>query len=482
MPRQRDKHGTPVRQSSKNNSQRHRRKPKAAGNTPPKYGVKNTKPVKLSAPITGTVSHMADRGDGVVAYGHDDQKRCHLPGTLPGEVVEFATILSDDDPRIADGKLLRILEPSSARQDAPCQHFGVCGGCQLQHTNAATIAGFKTERVRRALMQIGLPTDTLAPTLTAWGDDPAQSGRRRMEFAMQHHGQDIKIGLHQSGTRQLIDLAECPVADPMIAATLPDLRAFAAIALKHGEQADCHVTATDNGPDIVLTRTREPSLDERLDWPDFLAQRGWPRLSWRPSHRDATETVTAFTTPKLTIAGHKVPMPAGGFIQATRAGQDSLIETVMALVKAQGSNAYCVDLFCGLGTFTLPLLADDPMRKVRAYDLAGDALQCLRQAAVDHGSRLLVEARDLFRKPLYADELKGTDCVIFDPPRAGAEEQAKALANSKVPTIIAVSCNPVSFARDARLLIEAGYRMGRVQPIDQFQWSVETELVAAFTL
>lgn len=472
-----------MRQSPKHRSQRQRHKTRAAGKHRQPSGNKSIHNPTYADPVIGTVSHIGDRGDGyVVIDAHGEEIRCHVPRTLPGEVVEFAVETGNSEARIANAKLIRVIEPSPERVQAACRHFEFCGGCQLQHAAPTAIAEFKTERVRRALIQQDLPTDVLAPAITAWGDnDPTQHGRRRMEFAIQHHGQDLKLGLHQPGSNRLIDIAECPVAASAIEDALPDLRELAALALKAGEQADCHVTSTDTGLDIVLTRKREPGLDERLDLPEFLERKGWPRLSWRSSHRAPPETVTAFTTPTITIAGHQAPMPAAGFIQATSAGQDALIDAVMRIVTATGENAYCHDLFCGLGTFTLPLLAQDRNRKVSACDMAGDSLTALRQAAVDYGSRLMVEPRDLFRNPFYADELKGTDCVIFDPPRAGAEAQAEALADSTVQTVIAVSCNPVTFARDARLLIEGGYRMTSVQPVDQFQWSVETELVAAFT-
>ena len=466
----------------KQRSQR-RRDAKAAGSTSRSrsktYQHDN---IDLTRPIRGVVQHVADRGDGLVHAQTTDPDHIaayFVPGVLAGEVIEFAGA-RQTGPQPAAGQLLSVIEPAEGRALSPCPHVEHCGGCQLQHATPDAIAAIKTARIKRALTQQDLGHITVYDAITAW-HARAGGSRRRMEFAMAHAGGEVHFGLHRRQSQQRVDIEACPVSVPMIEQAIPALRAFAAIALEPGEQADCHVTATDDGLDLVLTRKRPPSLDERLSWPGFIETRGWPRLSWRARHPDPPETVVAFTNPTIRIGDHAVPIPAGGFLQARVQGQATLIDQVMRHINAGGEPRQCLDLFAGLGTITLPLLAADDKRQVTAIDMAGSSLESLRAAGTPYGSRLMVEPRDLFRHPLDRAGLKNIDAIIIDPPRAGAEAQVAEIADSAVPLVIAVSCNPVSFARDARALIDGGYTMSPVQPVDQFQWSVEAELVAAFT-
>ena len=299
-----------------------------------------------------------------------------------------------------------------------------------------------------------------------------------MDFAARGLSDRVVLGLHRPGSKLLVDLADCPVADPAIRHSLPSLRDFAGRVLRAGEAADLHVTACDNGLDIVLTRERAPDIDERMDWPALVAKPGWLRLSWRAGHRDPAEPVVELTQPVIDIDGLAAPISAGGFLQATAMGQATLIRLVTAMAAAHTSGDIA-DLFCGIGTFTLPLARAHAERRLLAVDGSDEALRTLQKLRADHiGSRLAIEHHDLFRRPVEASRLKAFDTVIFDPPRAGAELQVQEIAAAGVATVIAVSCDPVSFARDAAMLVENGYRLETVQPVDQFQWSMETELVA----
>ncbi|MEO0392378.1 MAG: class I SAM-dependent RNA methyltransferase [Pseudomonadota bacterium] len=458
------------------NTQRRRQKRRAAGPSHKRF----SQPLIVGPPQTGTVAHLADRGDGlVVSDANTDGDRYFVPGVLPGETIEFAgAVHAGGQPAI--GQLLNIISASPHRVTPPCPHVSACGGCQLQHSDQDHISRFKQARIQRLLTQQGLGDVPVLEPIIAWAEI-THGSRRRMEFAARRHADGVVFGLHRAQSRELVDLTVCPVAVPAIADALGPLRAFANLALQPGESADLHVTTTNQGLDLVLTRSREPSLDERLDWPAFLEAQGWPRLSWREKPHGHVETITAFTNPTISIAGQTVPIPPGGFIQATEIGQQRLITQALEHLHAQGRPGQrYLDLFSGLGTFTLPILAADPTGQVQAIDMAGASLDALQQAGGHYGSRLTVETRDLFRDPVPTAQLNGVDCVVFDPPRAGAEAQAENLAQSQVPTIVAVSCNPATFARDAKTLVASGYQLTAVQPVDQFQWSVETELIAAF--
>lgn len=375
-----------------------------------------------------------------------------VPRVLPGEEVA----LGGDRPR--------ILQPSDHRVSAPCRHYKSCGGCALQHGSDAFVADWKTDVIAQGLKARGLEPD-IRPIQTS------PPGTRRRAVL---HGRRTKAGAQlgfmaaQSGL--LTDTPECLLLDPRLMAARPALLDVITQICSRKGQVDLAVTVTNAGLDLEV-RTDHPPQDADRILPALAETHDFARVSLNQ------EVLAQRRPPTLDFAGTQIAPPPGAFLQATPQGEAALQE---AVAEAIGQPKRVVDLFSGCGTFTFPTLRHTATHAVESEPALLDALE--------HGWRhaeglraLTVERRDLFRRPLLPDELKRVDAVIIDPPRAGAEAQVIELAKAQVARIAAVSCNPVTFARDARLLVDGGYRLDWVQPIDQFRWSSHTELAAQFT-
>ena len=398
-----------------------------------------------------TIAHVGHRGDGV-AEGR------FVPYTLPGEVVE----VEGDAERTAPAT---ILSPSPDRVTPPCPHFGTCGGCALQHWADAPYLAWKRDIVAATLGQHGLRPE-IAPTIDARG-----TGRRRVTFhARRGSGTRLVVGFAAARSHAIVPIEACPLLAPSLANALPAARRIATALEGLGKPLDIQVTAASQGLDMELRGAGRLSERERLGLIAAANAAGLVRLT---NHGDL---IMQREVPSIVIAGMAVPLPAGAFLQATEAGEAVLSDLVLAGVGKARSVA---DLFCGIGPFALRLAAKS---KVRAVDSDAPAIASLAQALRKASGLKPVqtEARDLFRRPLLAAELKGLDAVVFDPPRAGAEAQAKLLAKADIGRIVAVSCNAATFARDAAILTDAGWTLGTVTPVDQFRWSAHVELVATF--
>ncbi len=398
-----------------------------------------------------TIAHVGHRGDGV-AEGR------FVPYTLPGEVVE----VEGDEERAAPAT---ILSPSPDRVTPPCPHFGTCGGCALQHWADAPYLAWKRDIVAATLGQHGLRPE-IAPTIDARG-----TGRRRVTFhARRGSGTRLVVGFAAARSHAIVPIEVCPLLAPSLANALPAARRIATALEGLGKPLDIQVTAAAQGLDMELRGAGKLSERERLGLMAAANTAGLVRLT---NHGDL---IMQREVPSIIIAGMAVPLPAGVFLQATEAGEAVLSDLVLAGVGKAKSVA---DLFCGIGPFALRLAAK---AKVRAVDSDAPAIASLAQALRKASGLKPVqaEARDLFRRPLLAAELKGLDAVVFDPPRAGAEAQVKLLAKADIGRIVAVSCNAATFARDAAILTDAGWKLGTVTPVDQFRWSAHVELVAIF--
>ena len=390
------------------------------------------------------IVRLAARGDGI----SDDGR--YVPLAAVGDTVDF----SADPPRIIPG-------PHHA---APaCAHYPACGGCQMQHMDDAAYGDFVLDRLSRV---VALPDDVRAIALS-----PPRSRRRASLKALKRSGK-LLLGFHSEGTHALVDIADCPVLHPDLMALLGPLRALLRARLKDGQGAGIALTLSDAGVDVLLANVSAQGLAAIEALTDFAAAHDLARLSVEGP--GGIDTLVERRQPMLAMGGVAVPLPVAPFLQATREGEAALVAAVCA---AAGVAARVADLFCGLGTFALPLSVK---AQVLAVDAAGPAVMALSVAARQAGRRVEVLHRDLFRRPLDAKELAGLDAVVFDPPRAGAEAQAKALAASAVPVLVAVSCNPNSFGRDAKILLEGGYRITTLWPVAQFRWSSHVELVARF--
>lgn len=382
----------------------------------------------------------------------------YVPGTLPGEVVEG----TPEGDRLLDPK---IVTPSVNRVKPPCRHARACGGCQLQHASDAFVAGWKQEVVANALSGQGLSADFL-PLVTS----PARSRRRATLSARRTKG-GVLMGFHARASDTIVEIPDCQLLHPGILAAFPGLQALVMAGGSRTTELSLQVTLTRGGPDVVVTGGKPLDANLRLDLARLVETHGFSRLTWDG------ETVALRDRPALTMGSATIVPPAGAFLQATAEGEAALLAAVR---QALGSQKRIVDLFSGVGTFTLPLAQTMEVHAVEGETAMTKALD-LAARNTPNLHRISTETRDLFRRPLEPDELGGFSGAVIDPPRAGAEAQTDRLARSKVPVIAAVSCNPVTFARDAKALVAAGYRLDWVQVIDQFRWSTHVELVARFS-
>jgi len=408
------------------------------------------------------INRLGAQGDGVVDAPNGP---LFIARALPGEVVE-----ASPDPEAANRLLLdRIVTPSAQRVAAPCKHYKRCGGCSLQHLAEQGQAEFKIDLVTSALAQQGFEGVDIRPLITV----PMQS-RRRMSLRVMRAGKQIVIGLNAARSDQLVDLSVCEIAAPSIVSSLPSWRQLFDQLFGRRGHAGLTLTETVNGLDAALEMNREPTLEDREVLMTFATTHDVARISWNG------EVITAPLDACQQFGPALVMPPSGGFLQAAKPGEEAL---VAAVVEAVGKADRVADLFSGSGTFTMPLAIGAHVMAVEGDAEAVTALQNGADRTAGAGKCNPVEAvrRDLFRRPLLAVEMKTFDAVVFDPPRAGAREQVAEIAKSNVPCVVGVSCNPTSFARDAAILREGGYKLLWVQSVDQFRHSAHIELVAAFT-
>lgn len=409
---------------------------------------------------TLTISHIGGQGDGVA---RTDRGPVYAPLTLPGETVQ-ATVR---DGRAED---IRILTPSPDRIAPVSPQYGDCGGCSLQHWASAPYLDWKRDQVRLALAREGIETE-IEPTA------PTPPGSRRRLALHARRGPDGRaiLGFKARRSWRLVPISACPVADPRIVAAIPALKAVAEAVLEHPRSAPTlHVTWTLDGLDVDVTgverRSGGLSRDAQMRAIQAAADADLARLSL------AGETLVMARQPRVAFGPATVPLPAGGFLQAVPQAEAAMVDRAVAAV---GGAKRIADLFCGAGTFTFPLATVAP---VLAADASEAGIRALKAgiASTSGLKPITATARDLFRRPFSPVDLKGCDAVVFDPPRAGAAEQSAQIAQSGAAVVVGVSCNPVTFARDARILIEAGFALARVTPVDQFLWSGHVELVSVF--
>ncbi len=407
------------------------------------------------------IESLGARGDGICRDGNGT---VYIPYSAPGDRVE-ATITGQRGAA-RSARLDKVLAPGPDRVAPPCPHFGICGGCALQHLNDVAYRRWKLEILRNALAHRGFDDVPIAEMIAI---PPAS--RRRARFSAWRRRKGVQLGFNAPGSHDIVDVRACHILVPAIAAVMDELRALLADLLPGGGKADVQVTATETGLDIWLVANIPHSAQTDMRLAEFAQAADLARLATgtRP------EIVMVRRPPRVTFDGVAVTPPPDGFLQASLAGERALSDLVCRGVGRAGKVA---DLFAGIGTFSFPLSGN---AEVLAVDGTGDQTQALvdgRNAA--RRGRIEVEVRDLERRPLSVEELRTFEAVVFDPPRAGARNQALALAASAVPVVVAVSCNPSTFARDARALVDGGYRLLSLAPVDQFPWSRHLELVACF--
>lgn len=401
-----------------------------------------------------TIDHVGHRGDGA----SNDGAPAYVPFTLPGEVVEAER----DGDRC---RLLQVVQPSPDRIEPFCEYFTRCGGCAIQHWQPTPYQAWKRQIVVDTLAQANIDCE-VAPLVDAHG-----AGRRRITVhARRDADAALHVGFAAAHSHAIVDIAHCPILDPGLAGALDAARAIAELLKPVGKPLDIQVTAASNGLDVDVRGTG-PLPTAMIASLSRLAEQH--RLARLTRHG---ELVLMRTPPVIAMGSAQIVLPPGSFLQATVAGEEALAALVLQHCKGART---IVDLFCGVGPFALRLAAK---AKVTALDSDAGAIASLQQAIKATGGLkpIKAEMRDLFRRPLVAQELRDIDAVVFDPPRQGAQAQVERLAASKVPTVVAVSCNVQTFARDARILIDGGYTIGRVTPVDQFRHTPHIELVARF--
>lgn len=404
-----------------------------------------------------TIDRMGAQGDGVGEGG------VFTPLTLPGERVRVRV-------EQGRGELLEILEPSPERVPPVSPHYGDCGGCSLQHWAAGPYLEWKRDQIRELLSREGLECE-IAPTFAC----PPGSRRRLALHARPGKGGAI-IGFKARKSWRLVEVTQCPVAHPDLVSAFPALRKLAAGFLDHPKSAPTlHVTTTLSGLDIDVTGVERKkggglSADRRMQIAEVASEFDFARVTL------AGEIIYQVRQPVVRFGRAVVGLPPGSFLQAVAAAE---AEMARLAVEAVDGASRVADLFCGAGAFTFPLAEH---ASVLAGDSADPAIQALKAATgTAPGLKSIVaETRDLFRRPFLAVDLKGIEAVVFDPPRAGAEIQSREIGLSGASTVVGVSCNPATFARDARILTNAGFRLEHVTPIDQFLWSAHVELVGVF--
>lgn len=387
-----------------------------------------------------------------------------IPFSLPGERV-----LAEGSGDRRD--LVAVLEASAERVDPPCPHFGSCGGCALQHWQSHAYLAWKVERLARTLARERLETEIL-PVFAA----PPASRRRLALHARKGRPDLARIGYKARKSWDLVEVEACPIAEPGLQDAFPMLRRLAAPLFEHPKSAPTlHVTLTGAGLDIDISGVERKSgglsADARQRLASVAAEADFARVTLDG------EIAYMARQPTIRFGQAIVGLPAGGFLQAVASAEAAM--TAFAVEAAQGA-VRIADLYCGAGAFTFPLAQVAP---VQAADAHAPAIQALNAAiATAPGLKeIRAEARDLVRRPVLAEELRKIDVALIDPPRAGAAEQTAEIARSKVSRVIGVSCNPATFVRDARLLVDAGFVLEKVLPVDQFLWSAHVELVSVFT-
>jgi len=405
-----------------------------------------------------TIARLGHRGDGIA---DTNVGPAYVPYTLPGETVTVERVQGHPDRR----HLVHVDTPSHERTAPVCKHFGICGGCAMQHWSLAEYHLWKRSLVVEAIAHAGLiaPVENLI--------DAHGQGRRRAVLHARRGANDLlEVGFAAPRAHHIIAIDACPVLSSGLDGAIAAAWAIAEALKPTNKPLDIHVTATDSGIDMDV-RGSGPLTSQRTGVLARLVEKH--KLARLTRHG---ELVAQSATPLLKVGLAHLALPPGAFLQATAEGEAALARLVVGHV---GAAKRVADLFAGIGTFALRLAE---RARVSAADNEAPAIKALeRAAATTSGLKPMeTQTRDLYRRPFMANELKSFDAVVFDPPRQGAEAQARELAKSNVATVVAVSCDATTFARDARILVDGGYKLASVTPVDQFRYSFHVELVAKF--
>ena len=415
-----------------------------------------------------TITDLGGGGDGLANV---DGQTFYVRGGVPGD-----RLLVRRGEKRGDGlaaTIQQILDPSPLRQSPPCPHYpppggNGCGGCSLQHLSPTAHDRFKEERVRTALRRAGLDDDTLRPLVTV-----RQGQRRRAALAFVVQNGKTRLGFNQAGSHRICDVQTCLQLQPELLEILPPLRPMLAQVVANGQGGDLLLTNSLSGLDVLIKAPAQLDLFNRETLAAFAETHDLARLFWQCDGRGEADPIATRRSPQVQFAGVPVTIPVGGFLQPSRQGETTLITLVVDALRGCRKVA---DLFCGCGTFALPLAVNGA--QVLAVEDNAAALSALDHAARARTLPVRCLHRDLDRRPLGTADLQGLDGLVFDPPRAGAMAQAHLLATAGPPKLVAVSCNPATLARDLKILVQGGYNIEQITPVDQFPLTPHLEAVA----
>lgn len=413
-----------------------------------------------SRTVEVTIESLGARGD---ALAHDGGETLYVPYAVPGDRLQVRTLGKQGDGLSA--LIVDILSPSDHRIAPVCAHFGRCGGCSLQQVDSETYAAWKVGLLTEPLRRVGIDLEP-APLVRV----PVGS-RRRAQFAYVSRRAICILGFHERANHRVVDVTECPVLLPEIVAALGPIRALLAELVPDGT-GEVTITATETGLDVLVEGELKLDLFTRERLAQFAADQDLGRLSWiRPGGE--VEPVARRRGPLMRFGKNGVEPNPGAFVQPTQIGEQAIAGLILAAIPPGGKVA---DLYAGCGSFSIPLAE----RGAQVHAVEGDALPLhgLSASARQAGLAITVETRDLARRPLLPHELKVYKAVVFDPPRAGAADQAEQLVLGGPGIVVAVSCNPGTLARDLKILVEGGYTLKSITPIDQFPHTAHLEAVA----
>ena len=421
------------------------------------------------------IDRIGGKGDGVseineIQNTSSGQKQSYfVPGTLPGEHV-LARPVSKTNEGIF-GQLLEIIKIADDRVTAPCSYFGVCGGCSLQHWAPTSYQQWKIARIKNAIEKISSP-GTIVDDLV-----PAKAeARRRADLSIRHLKTRSVLGFYERDSNKIVDIEACSLLDPEIINFSNAFRKVSHLLIQPDESSRISINKLDTGLDVLVFLESDLSLEGLEAINDLANSHNLCRVSASIAPSNDIIPIIEKNTPIMKFSEVSIIPPPGAFLQATKEGTRLITE---AVISGIGGAKRILELFSGCGTLSIPLQYHATVHAVEGDQLAAAAL---RKATVKAGidSRLSVEIRDLIKDPVPADKLSKYDAIVFDPPRSGAKKQAEQIAKNGPHTVVAVSCNPNTFARDGKILIEGGYELKKVTPIDQFLWSPHIELVALF--
>jgi len=410
-----------------------------------------------------SVERIGARGDGIALY---QGKPVFLPFTVPGDRV--LARLGQRRGGGREGRIIERLASGTGRIAPPCSHFGVCGGCTLQHLDEASYRAVKLKELSAALQRVEIDPGLVRPLRVV----PPGRRRVRLRLARPHDQRlPLRIGFRERYRHAVVDLSECLVMERPLFAVSQSLRELGGHILPLGGDGEVSLTRTDSGIDLLIEAADRPELGALEALARFAEECDLARIVWLA--RGDEIPVVERRPMRVLLSGVAAPFPPGAFIQASQSAETILIEEVLSGV---GSRRPAVDLFAGLGTFSFALAQGGP---VHAVEGEMRAITALARAALDQPN-VTVERRNLAREPLPPERLAPYAAAVFNPPRAGAIEVSEALAGSSLDTVVAISCKPATFARDAAILTAGGYRLEQVTPVDQFVWTSHLELVAVF--